>query len=892
MPGVTLWNFAQGRAEEVDEAAIEQAVLSGGFGFPRGAAVPVVAPDGKAGTVDASEIALAIRGGYRYETEEQQAARARQERFGERPVAAGAAGFARGATLGLSDVALTKTGLVEPETLKALQEENLPASIGAEVAGTALPFLIPEPTTTAGAAARAAISLPKLAAKAGRAAGAGVEGALRRKAGKEVASTLLERGAGRIAAGGAEGAIFGAGQAVSEAALGDTTLAAEKLAANVTMGALLGGATAAVFQGTGAAARKLAEKGSKVIEKRVVPPAERKRLAALLPGPDGAPPPTLAGTESEAKRRADEAVEEATVELSGLLRSAINKFATSRATKASGAMLKDFREIQQRKGGIESFGRDLLDEGVVTPTATYQTIMDGAVARREFYGEKIGKLFDEMDTAIASTPGAAPKFLINGPAVFGRAKREVAEPLLNSRTASGQRVGRRVLKEIETMEESFAAGGPLIGFRDFHRARVSLDKEVFRNVTSKSPLIEEMRGFRRVLEKELEGAADKVAAELGQEGFRQNYRAVKRLFGNMKKAAEMAEDRLLRDEANRFFSPSDYGIGAALGFGTAAATGQPGYDPGVLAVGLLTGSLHKVMRTRGSAIMAGLANKLANTQIHIPISTLAGIQSASDEVGTGIRKSVDSFVDLATKPVPRTAAVRPVITAGLLDVSLLPERVLERDRERKRPTKQEAFRRLSKEVAELQANPSRLVEGLAKINEPLSSAAPATTAALAGTATRAVAFLAAKLPQNPRWGIGADRWEPSPVELTKFERYLSATLDPQSFLLNLSQGSINREAVEAMEVVYPRLLDDIKLQVVNKLSEAGDNVAYQDRIRLSLLFGVPLDQTLSPSFIAAMQQGYAATANAEEQNQQQARRESKVDIAGNVETKSQRVQAL
>jgi hypothetical protein len=36
----------------------------------------------------------------------------RIEEFGDRPIAAGAAGIARGASLGLSDVALTKSGLV------------------------------------------------------------------------------------------------------------------------------------------------------------------------------------------------------------------------------------------------------------------------------------------------------------------------------------------------------------------------------------------------------------------------------------------------------------------------------------------------------------------------------------------------------------------------------------------------------------------------------------------------------------------------------------------------------------------------------------------------------------------------------------------------------------
>ena len=123
---------------------------------------------------------------------------------------AGVEGLERGLTFGLSDIARTKlenylpeSMQTKPEEIKARMEENPIASGVGNVLGGAVVL----------------------------GATGGVGGALPEGAGL----------AARLGASAAEGSLFGAGNAVTDYALGDPELNAQKIASEVGFGALLGG---------------------------------------------------------------------------------------------------------------------------------------------------------------------------------------------------------------------------------------------------------------------------------------------------------------------------------------------------------------------------------------------------------------------------------------------------------------------------------------------------------------------------------------------------------------------------------------------------------------------------------------------------------------------------
>jgi hypothetical protein len=282
--------------------------------------VPVARPDGSLTSVKKTNYDAALGQGYRFQTPEEQTKFHAQLKYGDRPLAAGAAGALRGATLGLSDVAGPKLGLVEKETLAGLKEQNPGASTLGDVAGTAASLLIP---------GLGEVSGPALAAKAGARAVEAV--------GLKGATSLAGKLAGRAVSGGLEGAIFSGGSQVSEAALGDPDLTAQKIVSHVGLGALLGAGGSIV----GGAASDSITKGAGGIEQ--------------------------------------------------LLHTKAEDF----AAKAIGGIQSSFRGME--KDEVRAIARDVIDSGIIGKTDRATDILPKIQAAKKQAGKAIGEVLDAVD---------------------------------------------------------------------------------------------------------------------------------------------------------------------------------------------------------------------------------------------------------------------------------------------------------------------------------------------------------------------------------------------------------------------------------------------------------------------------------------------------------------
>jgi hypothetical protein len=130
----------------------------------------LIDPSGQIVTVPKESVPDALAAQYTLASPEQIAATQRAEEFHAKygglggEVKAGLAGAARGLTFGVSDVAMTASGAVDPETLRGLEEENPSASTAGEIAGIALPTIAsalagPEGPAAVGGAAAARIGM-------------------------------------------------------------------------------------------------------------------------------------------------------------------------------------------------------------------------------------------------------------------------------------------------------------------------------------------------------------------------------------------------------------------------------------------------------------------------------------------------------------------------------------------------------------------------------------------------------------------------------------------------------------------------------------------------------------------------------------------------------------
>jgi len=244
---MSLYDHKNGTVLAIEPTEAETYLKTGQYTLPKGTRVNVVDENGEAASVDSSEVYNALQSGYRMEQPQETEQRRAQEKYGGvgGQAAALAAGALRGASFGISDQLYVGAG-GEPETLRGLEEANPASSIVGEATGIIAPAIF-----TGGASTVAGAGV-KGAAAAGRAAERliakqAIKAGLSNPLAKSIATKIVPAFVGNSV----EGTFYGAGQLLSEDALGKADLNAENLAAYIGTGALLNGAFGAAFSGAG-----------------------------------------------------------------------------------------------------------------------------------------------------------------------------------------------------------------------------------------------------------------------------------------------------------------------------------------------------------------------------------------------------------------------------------------------------------------------------------------------------------------------------------------------------------------------------------------------------------------------------------------------------------------
>jgi len=172
----------------------------------------------------------------------------------------GALGFGSGATLGAFPQALEKLGIVDQDKLWALKEEN-PASF---FTGEMLSFVAPGTPLTKGAgllskSLKTATSPIQTVAKLGNTIQEATTKKLIQKASEGSVKKALAKATDAGLGSAVEGAFFGAGQVITDDALGDVEANAEVFLNQVGLSALIGGGFGAAFNAAGQGLRSFSK---------------------------------------------------------------------------------------------------------------------------------------------------------------------------------------------------------------------------------------------------------------------------------------------------------------------------------------------------------------------------------------------------------------------------------------------------------------------------------------------------------------------------------------------------------------------------------------------------------------------------------------------------------
>jgi hypothetical protein len=821
--------FEDGSA--VPDEQIHDAVTAGKAFVEQGASLNMLDDTGAPVRIAAENVPHALAAGYSVEGAASAGARQsrREHTTGGQMALASAEGVARGATLGLSDAALVGAlGDDYRKGAQARQQENRLVSGAGEVAGAVGGSLL------TGGLLGAASAPARGVAALGRA----TEGAVAGLVGKG-AGVLGRAGARAAALGGAgavEGSLYGAGQAVSKAALDGTQLSAEKVLASMGEGALLGGAGGAV-------------------------------LGGLAGGMQGA-----AGAVSKAK---------------GIQQSA-RELANESALKAAGARGSDFRRIVGRRTGesaekrIDELGQELLHYEYKTGPRQGQQLfraavkaddlVDDVVYARQETGEALGAIREKLDDVFAQRPELAPDVK----RYLTEVDDQVLKPLKESKVPAIRARADKVEEQLSGLRERVEAADAIITaepqrvrlpdgsiemrprvapepmtFRELEQVRRDL-REVFQPPKSSAGGIPAqppehaaaLEQAERLLSTHLDDSAEKAMAASG--GDVTAYQGLKKQYSNLRDIEDLVQKADLQQAGNRAVSPSDYATGTGIGLG-ALLSG----NVGAIGYGIAGAVAHKLIRERGRSTLAVLADSVANMNSGIDSAARRFAGAALDAPKRAVTPLVLGASEIASRYAGAVAAVQD-------------------------------FQTPEGGMARLQAPTQRF-----------AAESPALAEAVQGQVGKAYAFMASKLPtvsSRAATSFTPDLTEtrvPVP-EMSKFLKYWRGVTAPGQVIDDLSSGKMDRAGLEAIKAVYPETFGELRSRVMTYAAERGDQLPFQQRILLSLVFDFPGDKSMTPAYAQDVQAAYQPTPEAPEQDSGRALSLSP-KIGDDMQTETQRV---
>lgn len=190
-----------------------------------------------------------------------------------------------------------------------------------------------------------------------------------------------------------------------------------------------------------------------------------------------------------------------------------------------------------------------------------------------------------------------------------------------------------------------------------------------------------------------------------------------------------------------------------------------------------------------------------------------------------------------------------------------------------RKARVQAYRRQLSGMSRALSDPEAAQRELMNAVSGIDYAAPRAAQAMQAKAVRVAGYLhdrMAKPMRPPAPFAKSDGWEPSDTEIARAESLARVAMRPSALLDDLKDGTITGEQVDAVRELHPHVYQQIVDELTDRLSSLSDDLPYDERVRLTVLFGVPIEPSASPEALATWQETHAATrAGAAAEAQQQ-----------------------
>lgn len=296
---------------------------------------------------------------------------------------------------------------------------------------------------------------------------------------------------------------------------------------------------------------------------------------------------------------------------------AMKGVAETKAFKAAGAMLKDFRK-GYANDSIEDTGRFILDHDLVKPGDTYDTVAEKALKLKNDVGDALGAGYD---TAAKILPKLGPEATTKVETAGFNPVRDKDAVLAAVKDDLGYAFkGKAAMQAVSDYLDELAEkhGDQVLNPKVTNQIKTSLDKTAIsweRNPLAREPDAEAaLKSMRGYLNDKVSGQVQAMGEAIGNPEAAKNLAALNNKYGMASKVERIAADKANREAANKAIGLTDTISGGAGATAGAIVAGPLGAGVGsALGVG---GS--KLARTYGPAVVASGANTAAKALAAIP----------------------------------------------------------------------------------------------------------------------------------------------------------------------------------------------------------------------------------------------------------------------------------
>lgn len=808
-----------------------------------GDTVHVIDRGGRTVEVDPDYAALALRHGFYPASPQQIKDYELEKKYGTglEAVKAGAESAASTLTFGGSTWAEKALG-VDPEAIAARERFNpLASGIGTGV-GIAGPLAAALVTGGGSAVAEGAgLTAPSLISRAGGAVASGVESI----AGTESAglgARIAGKALARAAQGATEGVLYEGGNLVHEAALGDPNEVAEHAFASLARAGALGG----VLGGIGG-----------TVEGGVSPLISKAKetLAGLTDkaaGGDG-----LAKAMASVSGQSEADVEKVIGDRWRLLQTPQEREAY--ATSLRGAIEDHYNAMEKLSRGVNAAREDETDylaRGADAEAARKQVLQaidsmndaaQTARARPSLYSPRIADQLEsfakdawsDYKAAGADMPATDAFEQLNGLKrdLQDRLKLFAKEGMTSNEVDLGQRIYRGIRDGLEDPGTWGEAGARQASFNDAITDHIAARKALLSQLgvvksgtlsaQKLSRLMDQLgtpQGEAKLaaLEEYLKTSGSLIdqaeATHANAPTFDFDRGALSDVIDKTQKALSSAQAQRAYENLVTRMTPAS--AGRAFGMyplGKMAILSHiPGVGPAAAGVYGAARAIGGIVRTARNvpAMAAGLAR-------------LEGLVS-------GENSSISALASKVAKAGQTAAQVgRAEVLAGMPRVFAQSHEAALAQHEKR-----------AEYLSSLAASPEKMQAEIEKQIADIHGYAPNIAQSLAVTSATALAFLHSKLPQVSQPGPLAPKSEPNRLELARFNRYYAAIERPTSLLKQAAARTLTPEAVEAVQAVYPKLMDKMRFAVMEAAAKQK-TLTYQARAQIGMLTGMDVDGSLA-----------------------------------------------